>query len=435
MRDAIILSLVLLGGLQALRHPWVGVMLWTWISMMNPHRYSYGFAYEAPVAAFAAGCTVIGLLATRDARRSPFLGPVVGVFAAFLVWITLSWLNGLDVADDYEQWSKVMKVYFMVFVALVVLHSKKHIMALAWVCAGSMAVLGAKGGLFVLTTGGNYRVWGPPGTFIQDNNEFAVALIMTIPILRFLQLQLSDAWGRRLMTIAMLLCVASAVGTHSRGALLGISAMTLLLWWRGQHRLRNGLLIGLVVTSVLSFMPDAWFARMNTIETYEEDQSAMGRISAWWTAWNLARDYVTGVGFNAVRASLFAQYSPYPDMVQAAHSIYFQVLGHHGFIGLLLFLLVWLLTWRNAAWFRKNVAGIPEARWCVDLGNMCQACLLGYFVGGAFLSLAYFDLPYNVMVLLVLTRVWCVNRGWITETAPAGHWVLPGLNPPASRSK
>jgi hypothetical protein len=37
----------------------------------------------------------------------------------------------------------------------------------------SLALLGAKGGVFTLMTAGSYRVWGPPGSFIEDNNEFA----------------------------------------------------------------------------------------------------------------------------------------------------------------------------------------------------------------------------------------------------------------------
>lgn len=429
MRDFVVLALVAMGTVGALRHPWIGIMLWTWISMMNPHRFGYGIAYDAPVAAVAAGVTVLALLTTRDEKASPFKGPPVAVFAVFAFWITLSYLFGMDISDDYAQWVKVMKVFFMIFLALVVLHTKKHVIALVWVAAGSLAILGAKGGVFTVLSGGSYRVYGPPGTFIEDNNEFAVALIMTIPLLRFLQMQVVSVWGKRLLLAAMLLCAVSAMGSHSRGALLGISAMAIMFWWRGDRKVRNGVLMACFAALLLVFMPEEWFIRMETMENYSEDKSSMGRISAWWTAWNLARDYPFGVGFNAVRPELFAKYSPYPDLIQAAHSIYFQILGHHGFIGLLLFLLFYGLTWSSAGWLRKHSPKIPEAQWCVDLGNMCQACLLGYFVGGAFLSLAYFDLPYNVMVMVVLARAWCVRKGWQSEAVETGRWCIPGLSP------
>jgi hypothetical protein len=43
-------------------------------------------------------------------------------------------------------------------------------------------------------------------------------------------------------------------------------------------------------------------------------------------------------------------------------------------------------------------------QWASDLARMVQVSLVGYFVGGAFLSLAYYDVPYNLLVALVLTR-------------------------------
>ena len=126
------------GALVALRRPWIGVMLWTWVSIMNPHRYTYGFAYEAPVAAIAAISTFVGLLATRDQRVSPLKSGAVVALLIFMACMTLSWLVGLDVGGDYQQWNKVMKIDMMVIVGMALLHSKKHVLALAWVSAGSL---------------------------------------------------------------------------------------------------------------------------------------------------------------------------------------------------------------------------------------------------------------------------------------------------------
>ena len=435
MRDILVIAIVMFGCLTALRWPWIGVMLWTWLSIMNPHRYTYGLAYSAPLAAVAAACVMLGVLMSRQ-RESPFKASPVTWFTLFVVWITLSWLAGIDPEGDYEQWKKVMKIDIMIIVALMVLHSKQHIFALMWVCAGSLALLGIKGGIFTLGSGGVFRVWGPPGSFIEDNNEFALALVMTIPLLRFLQLQLRNVLARHALTGAMLLCAASALGSQSRGALLAISGMLVFLWWNGKNKLGIGLLIVLAAIPLLMFMPDSWMERMSTIGTYEADRSALGRISAWWSAWNSAFHYPFGVGFNSARPELFALYSPYPEFVHAAHSIYFQVLGNHGFVGLLLFLGIFVTTWRSAGWLRKHKSLVPEARWCGDLGSMCQVALAGYAVGGAFLSLAYFDLPYNIMVMIVLTRIWVEKRSWLTEPVYAPGWkTIPGLAKPAEAAK
>jgi len=422
MRDILLIAIVVAGCVAALKRPWIGVMLWTWLSIMNPHRYTYGFAYSAPLAAAAVGATMIGLLMLRE-RASPFKGNPVSWFMAFILWMTLSWLLGLGVAEDYEQWKKVLKINGMVLVGLMILHSRKHIVAMMWVCAGSLALLGAKGGFFTLLNGGNYRVWGPEGSFIGGNNEFALALVVTIPLLRFLQLQVKHWFVKYALAATMLLCAAAALGSHSRGALLAIAAMTLTLWWRGKRKFGMGLLLVLIAVPLVAFMPDTWSNRMLTIQTYEEDASAMFRISAWWSAWNSAFHYPFGVGFNSARAELFARFSPYPDVVLAAHSIYFQVLGNHGFIGLALFMAVWISTWLSAGWLRtrKNLA--PQEQWCADLGAMCQVALVGYAAGGAFLSLAYFDLPYNIMAMVVLTRAWLFKQSWKTEVEDSPWWM------------
>ncbi|MEF7616863.1 putative O-glycosylation ligase, exosortase A system-associated [Aquincola sp. MAHUQ-54] len=422
MRDILVMGIIVALVLLTLRRPWIGVLAWCWISLMNPHRYTYGFAYTAPVAAMAAGTTLLALVFYRQ-KKSPFQGAPTVWLLLFFMWVTVSWLMGLDYKTDYLQWDKVMKVYLMVFVALAMIHSRLQIVALAWVCALSLALLGAKGGLFTLAHGGSYHVWGPPDSFIADNNEFALALVMTIPLLRFCQLQMPSARARLAMTAIMLLCAISVLGSQSRGGLLAISAMTLLLWWRGHKRMLGGVFIALAAMALLAFMPDTWTERMNTIGEYQEDESAQGRFSAWWVSWGVAKHYLFGIGFNLARPELFQLYSPTPQLgTPVAHSIYFQVMGHHGFIGFFLFVMIWISTWRMASKLRKEAASIAQARWCFDLAGMAQASLLGYLVGGSFLSLSYFDLPYYIMAMVVLARAWVRNRGWETETHTGRPW-------------
>ena len=413
MRD-IALAIIIIGiCLYALRRPWVGILGWTWISLMNPHSLAWTLS-TMPVAASIAICTLIGTLITKDERD--FSVPIQSkVLIAFMLWICVTLPFSFDAEGSIDMWKRVEKIDFMVLVTLVLLHSKQHLIHFIWVVAGSIGYYGIKGGLFTLVTGGAYRVWGPTGTFIEGNNELALALILIIPLFRFLQLQVTTKIGKHAISVAIVLCAAAALGSHSRGALLAIVAMAAALWWYGGKKI--GVLVSIVglAVAMFAFMPAEWFSRMDTISEYQSDTSAMGRINAWWMAWNLALDRFFGGGFNIYNLVIFSVYAPIPDDVHAAHSIYFQVLGEHGFIGLLLFLLLWWVVWRDASKLRIEGRLQPETLWLSQLGAMCQVSLIGYAVGGAFLSLAYFDLPYNILIMVVVARRWLTKKTWRDE--------------------
>lgn len=413
MRDLMLGGIILYVMLQALRHPWIGVLGWCWISTMNPHTYSWRLS-TMPVAAAMAGATLLGILLTKD-KRSFFLTRESGVLMLFMLWMCITLPFSISIDDSFDLWSRVMKIDFMVLVALVLVYNKRQIMAMAWVVTASLAVFGVKGGLFTIATGGSYRVWGPENTYIEGNNEIALALVIVIPLLRFLQMTLENKWAKRAMVVAMLLCAAAAVGSQSRGALLALAAMFAMFWWRGKNKVAVG--VGLLVLGIAIFvlMPESWTSRMSTIKTYDQDASALGRINAWWMAFHLAKDHFFGGGFMIYTARVFAQYAPDPTDVHAAHSIYFMVLGEQGFIGLFLFLLLWFFTWRSAGRLIREGRKQAQTKWLSDLGAMSQASLMGYFVGGAFLSLSYYDLPYNLMALIVLGCRYLDRKGWIEE--------------------
>jgi probable O-glycosylation ligase (exosortase A-associated) len=152
-------------------------------------------------------------------------------------------------------------------------------------------------------------------------------------------------------------------------------------------------------------MPQSWHDRMNTIATYEQDTSAMGRIDAWVGALNLAKDRpLIGGGFGIYSDHVLGRYTP-SQKARSAHSIWFQYLGEHGFPGLFLFALLWFLVWRNATWIIKQCHRREGWTWAADLARMIQVSLIGYFVGGALLQLAYFDGPFYLLIVIVLTRV------------------------------
>jgi putative inorganic carbon (hco3(-)) transporter len=219
--------------------------------------------------------------------------------------------------------------------------------------------------------------------------------------------------------VLMLFTAVAVLGTQSRGAFLAIVAMGAVLWLRSKEKAKAAVVIGLTGLVLTQFMPASWDERMQTIGSYHQDGSAMGRINAWQMATHLANDRFLGGGFFIYTDEIFARYAPVPDDVHAAHSIYFQVLGEHGYVGLILFLLVGLFTFLTARRIRRQARDREDAAWLYHLAGMMQVSMIGYAVGGAFLSLAYFDLPYNVLVILVVGERWLNDKDVARQGAGA----------------
>lgn len=213
----------------------------------------------------------------------------------------------------------------------------------------------------------------------------------------------------------MLLCVVAALGTQSRGGLLGVLGMTIAFVLRSQRRARLIVPIIALMFFTMAFMPDSWWDRMETIATYKEDESAMGRINAWIVAYRVASDHFFGGGFYLEAPTIFDRYAPNPEFIAVAHSIYFQVLGQHGYVGLLLYLAFWFSTWRTCRWIARNSSSFEDQA----LARMIEVSFAGFAVGGAFLNLAYFDGPYYLMAALVIVRYKLMNNRPSPSAAPA----------------
>jgi probable O-glycosylation ligase (exosortase A-associated) len=405
MRDFILVAFLFGSVPFILWRPAIGVFLWVWVSVMAPHRMTFGFAHDLAFGQLIAISTLVGILFSREPKRLP-VTPVTVVLFLMLLWINVSTFFALDTDLALPMWERVMKIQLMVFVALCILHSKQHIQLLLWVVALSVGFYGVKGGLFTLRGGGELLVWGPPGSFIEDNNSLALATVMTIPVVYYLFQQTKNRWLRWGLLGAVVLCGFSVLGSYSRGAFLAIAAMMAFLWWKSRGKLVTAFALALLIPIAIGIMPDKWEERMWSIQTYEQDDSSLGRINAWNMAINLANDRpLVGGGFGIDNEKVFSRYAPNPDDLHAAHSIYFQILGEHGYVGLMLFLLLWFFVWRDASWIIRHARSHGELQWALDLARMIQVSLVAYAVGGAFQNQAYFDVPYNLLVALVLTRL------------------------------
>lgn len=405
MRD-ILLAVIVFGSLPfILRRPQIGVIMYVWLSVMNPHRLTWGFSYDFGYAAIIAIVTVTGLLFSRDLKRLP-MNSLTAALLFFCAWTAITTVFAFYPAESYERWESLAKTQVMAFLIPVLFYKKEDVRVLVWVIVLSIAYYGTKGGLWTLTTEGlEGRVFGPAKSYIADNNTIAVAIIMTIPLMRYLQTTTPHRYVRWGLTAMMLLGGVAVLGTYSRGALVAVAAMVALLWWKGRQKVPVLFVAAFAIPVALSVMPEKWYERMETIGSYHQEASASMRLNSWGMMVNIANDRpIVGGGFELAVKDVYDRYSPDPAFPpQVGHSIYFQALGEHGYVGLALYLFLLVALWRKANRTIYLARGKSELTWARDLALMSQVSLMGFAVGGAFLNLLTFDVPFYLAGITLAT--------------------------------
>ncbi len=404
-----------------LLRPHVGILAWTWLGLMNPHRMSWGGVVESGHFSLIIGsATLLAWFLSREPKRVP-LNAITVLLALFALSLTLSTIAALAPEAAFEGWSRSIKIMLMAFVTMALTERRTRLHALIWITVLSLGFFGVTNGMKTILSGGQSIVWGPSRSFIADNNQLALAMLMTLPLMRYLQLQTDNRLFRWGLGAAMVLTFFSVIGSHSRGAFLGLLIVTVTLIMKSRYRLRIGaLILGLAVIGAF-FVPQSWVERMETIRHYEQDESAMSRLRAWDFNYQIARERpILGGGINAhENRELFMRLVPDAKKVRNAHSVYFQALGSQGFLGLFLFLALAVAVWKSLSRVRKTTKNDKRNSWAYDLASMVQVSMLGYFSAGAFVNLTYFDLYYLVVALAVaLPRAIALERPASEPTRP-----------------
>ncbi len=438
-RDTVVIVIILLSAPVALFNPYFGVLMWTWIAYFNPHRYAWGLArygYFQP-AVIVGVPTLIGLLfAPKNLRimtRETVL--LLGLWCWFgitTLYITRVPEFAGHVKDASAHLEEVSKILLMTVVTIVLITSKFKLRLFTFVILASFGVRAAVAAVWYIRTGGQFTVWGPEGSFIYDNNDFGLALNMTVPMFFFMARAEPKLWVRTSLRILMVCVIICIVGTYSRGALVGLAVIALALVVKSRHKVVGLLVIALAAISMVTLTTHTWQDRMSQFLEGNLDASAYSRLIAWGGGWNLAKAYpITGGGFDVFTdEQIFPSFVP-PSLrgalyskihhLHSSHSIYFEMLGEQGFVGLALFLLLIGSCFKSLWELRRKTRLYPELEWVNPYTHMLQVTLLAYMANGATLGRAYFDFFYQVVALVIVLKILAqrqLNESEALETEP-----------------
>lgn len=394
MRDLIILIFLLGCIFAAAYRAWFGVLSLAVFSYMNPHAYAWGFVRTLPAYQILFIVVGISTLVTKDKQRIPNDWRIPAFFFLwFYFFITTTQAYAQEIA-----WAKlwfISKIYLPFIFTLILINTKEKLFYLICTIAASIGILAVKGGIFSLLSGFNSRVYGPPATILEENNAFAVAVLITVPLVLLCQQQITNKMVRLTILGVTPLFFACSLASWSRGALLTLIALSLVVFWHSRHKFLL-LPLGLIgVYAVLNYLPDEWIARMYTLKTYQDDGSAMGRIDAWRDGWyHTLKHPFTGAGFDGYL------YVTERDW----HNSFVEMLAEHGFIAFGVWISLIIGTVISLTILPWRMRDVPGAGWVKNYCYMLRASIFAYMVGTSFLGLSYWDLLYHLIFISVLVK-------------------------------
>lgn len=436
MRDLLLVGFLFVAIYYSFKKPFIGVAAWIWIALTAPPAWAFGFSRHFRLNLTIVLVTALAYFVYKNKTKFHFTAIHFWVFA-FCFWMLVSTIFSLriDSAYTWEKYIEFLKVVTLFLFITLTVHKQLHVNTVVWAIVLAISAYAGMEAVKFLLSGGGHRIVGKAG-IISDRNDLAVAINMCLPLIIYLGSVTEHRYLKNGLIFLALLNAVAIVGTYSRGGFVGLSMVVFALWLKSNRKLIYALIACTLLPVLYANAPNDWKERQSTVETAAtDDGSFIGRLWAWKIATLIAIDNpFTGGGFKATTDPvLWHTYAPYtpdfgpietppiPDdlLPKAAHNIYFQVLGSAGFVGLLIFGIMGFTAFLNC---RRNAKKARQegSKWKESISSAITVSIVGYGVTGMNVSLAYFELVYALLALIVVVahiedQPKSFNNHWVKE--------------------
>ena len=406
---------------MAFLSPFVAFLLWVFTTVMSPALYLFGFMQGFRYVFFFAGLALFALVFNRLTERGKFeLNKTSILLILFIVHAVTSAFLSLQPNPAVDiRLENFLKGVALALVMPFFLTSQWRMHLSILVIALGLGLHGVVDGLKVIASGGSHNITGIMTGSLNDNNLYAVGMVMLLPLLLYLYKYSANRIARVGAMSGFLLTIMTVLGTNSRGGFLALAVIAFWYWLSSQRKLVSLIFVAALAVGVVQVAPERWFERIESIKTAGEDKSFLGRLAAWRVNMAIANDHpVFGGGFDAASSAsggwVWETYKYRPSLITvdtteftplSAHSIYFQVMGDLGYIGLMLYLAL-ISSAFVTRWEIKSLVAKSKGRmqWASDLATACTLSLVAFLAGGAGVSLAYFELVFFLVMLVALIK-------------------------------
>lgn len=415
------LALLASGSLASVVKPWIGVVIAYGFAILAPQLIWYWAFSDVRPVLWILIPTIIGMIALGLRGRLNFAGLANGrSLCIALLWVMfgLSYLFGpyVSVSGPYRfqdsGWAMetITKIVLLYFMACLCIDDWKKLRVLIWVAIGALLYLIYWANDQYLSGLVDGRLSGPAppgeGGIFADENAFALVFVVLTPYIWYLSESVRKSHWKWLLRLAIPFAWHAVFLTASRGGLVGLAVITVVIALRSNSRLFGALLIPALLVAYSWQAGDLMKERAGTIDEFREEASAATRIEAWSAAVAMIKEYpLLGVGVGSFGPA-FPSYSKYEP--REAHNTFFQISAEVGLPAGILFTVVVVLSmaqlWRASKRLRKHDSDEAQLLGLVVQGTF--AAMTGFSVCCLFLSLQLYEIFYflcvvtNVVVLL-----------------------------------
>lgn len=406
MRDLVVFLIVVLMLPIAFRRPFMGLLLFSWLAYMRPQDLCWNFARAMRFSYFAGLTMLVGWMVNELGRRPFFRADIRTVAMIVLLFVTSVSLSLAEVQDEY-----VLR-YFFEFTKIIVIalfttgqvDSKQRLRILTWMIALCLGFYGFKGGLFGILRGGGVIMRGPGG-MLEDNNDFALGLVMNIPLLFYLGRSEKSALLRMGCDLTIVFTMITVLLTHSRGAFVAMVGMLLLMAWRSGRLFQALGVLTLGALAFVAFAPTHVLERLASIGEGAAESSAGARIKAWTIAFRMidANPWL-GVGLRNFQEHWERHgeglIEPGQSFAYVAHNSYLQIWAEGGTLSFAIYLVLLFSVFFTCRWVRTVARRRADLDWAMNYARMMETTTFGFMIGAVFLNRGHFDLIYHWLGLL-----------------------------------
>ncbi len=386
-----------------LKRPYIAYCCVIFVDILKPQNLSFSILANKPLSLIVTLVFFISLAFNHKRCSLPKYKVISFLTLLFMIWITITtYYAEFQFLAWYKHDYSIKTIFFAIFAPFVINSKVKFQFFLMTIitAASYYFIVGGMTTVFEPTFYGEYLIRTNSGdTLMTESSTLSMACVMLLPIIFYLYKNSIFVERNKLYKPLFVLIAFAAlmtiIGTHARTGIIGLLILFVLVVIKTKHRFKIAFFAAILISLTLQFATDAWLNRIGGLSSSNKESSAYGRIVVWkWTLDYVKYRPILGGGFMSYKANagvlhLYGDADIEVDYRansgKAFHNIYFEVLGEHGYPGLIIFTSIIFLSLK----LNRKVSKTSTEPWIKDAAIANNICLLIYCGCGMFIGIAF----------------------------------------------